>query len=264
MRPRPEGRGEQSNVEVVNGEREASMRPRPEGRGEPNGVSIGQIASGFNAATTRRPWRTWTARIEAATWARLQCGHDPKAVENDRGQSGDGDHGTRFNAATTRRPWRTSRPYYAKKGLGMALQCGHDPKAVENHGASLAIRPASARFNAATTRRPWRTVCLEPGRTGDCRFNAATTRRPWRTSSLPARWGSLLASMRPRPEGRGELSGGRDAGTAVVCFNAATTRRPWRTVSVQTSPPPADRASMRPRPEGRGERNGVKVEPATT
>src|SRR5437660_493826 len=62
------------------------------------------------------------------------------------------------------------------------------------------------------------------------RFNAATARRPWR---MPPEAGgpetAALASMRPRPEGRGECPG----------------RRPAKE--------PPDVASMRPRPEGRGE-----------
>ena len=62
----------------------ASMRPRPEGRGEPE-LSVNAI-------------RTAT---------RLQCGHDPKAVEN--------------------------REQHRRHSEGvLTLQCGHDPKAVEN------------------------------------------------------------------------------------------------------------------------------------
>ena len=134
------------------------------------------------------------------------------------------------------------------------LQCGHDPKAVENR-AGLASTPTNCCFNAATTRRPWRTtrrtVPARPGRPG---FNAATTRRPWRTQAPPKVeryrhplqcghdpkavenefFGWLtgvkhVASMRPRPEGRGERRGRRRAAGAFPGFNAATTRRPWRT-----------------------------------
>ena len=39
--------------------------------------------------------------------ATLQCGHDPKAVENDGDRALIRSATGRFNAATTRRPWRT-------------------------------------------------------------------------------------------------------------------------------------------------------------
>ena len=61
------------------------------------------------------------------------------------------------------------------------LQCGHGPKAVEN-GIS-----------------PWWTMSTPTG------FNAATARRPWRTDGrMGTSFKDLEASMRPRPEGRGE------------------------------------------------------------
>ena len=110
----------------------ASMRPRPGGRGEPCvPPTLDAGDDGFNAATTRRPWRTAS-----------------------RGAADDDARG--FNAATTRRPWRTRqgaspgrpatdasmRPRPEGRGERPAcrkidrdarrLQCGHDPKAVEN------------------------------------------------------------------------------------------------------------------------------------
>ena len=68
------------------------------------------MANGFNAATTRRPWRTSFSRGPRRCVGTLQCGHDPKAVEND------------------------ATPMQGRQGL-MSLQCGHDPKAVENRHA---------------------------------------------------------------------------------------------------------------------------------
>ena len=208
MRPRPEGRGEPAR-----GRRpwppldHASMRPRPEGRGEPTGVATSHIMAiplqcghdpkaventrarrnrrarappRFNAATTRRPWRTAVLAAKAAEADALQCGHDPKAVENIRSEDQDR-RMDRFNAATTRRPWRTAFAYLdaiaaddasmrprpegrgepcspaTRPAASRRLQCGHDPKAVENSAArgGRSLRPT--RFNAATTRRPWRT-----------------------------------------------------------------------------------------------------------
>ena len=40
--------------------------------------------------------------------AELQCGHDPKAVENQRNACQLLVNARSFNAATTRRPWRTT------------------------------------------------------------------------------------------------------------------------------------------------------------
>ncbi len=149
------------------------MRPRPERRGETGRSAVKSTlgagywkAGGFNAATTRRPWRTHCDDRAARPGRTLQCGHSPKAVENAPNVSGSSR--PCFNAATTRRPWRTSV-------------------------ASESISTACRRFNAATTRRPWRTTLMQQN----------VHRRRWR------------ASMRPRPEGRGER--GRDCGrTASV------------------------------------------------
>ena len=139
----------------------ASMRPRPEGRGEHASHRRRRAeSSSFNAATTRRPWRTRCVRRRATGG---------------------------FNAATTRRPWRTMRPPRSHCGRSR-LQCGHDPKAVENRALERSVHADG--FNAATTRRPWRT----------------TTSGQWRSSAR--------ASMRPRPEGRGEPS--RSAASSAV------------------------------------------------
>ena len=114
----------------------------------------------FNAATTRRPWRTTSihnsfwylfiasmrprpeGRGEHCLFSRsdfdleqLQCGHDPKAVENKDRRDGVLAAPQGFNAATTRRPWRTSEPSVILHERGR-LQRGHDPKAVENYGTS--------------------------------------------------------------------------------------------------------------------------------
>ena len=133
MRPRPEGRGERDASALIAAPGAASMRPRPEGRGEPRG-------DGCHVGTEE-----------------LQCGHDPKAVEN-----------------------LVPPP---STGRDSRLQCGHDPKAVENAAAGAGSTSVDARFNAATTRRPWRTAEQAIATVGIAGFNAATTRRPWRTRS---------------------------------------------------------------------------------
>ncbi len=258
MRPRPEGRGEQGSNRgapaatrrlqwghgqkaVENDSRGggpaadelASMRPRPEGRGEPRcSGPPSPTPACFNAATTRRPWRT--RRFLNATKGTSGCFNaattrrpwrTPPYLARSAWDDG-------FNAATTRRPWRTPAGSGSARCAARGLQCGHDPKAVENCG-SLALfrRRTHPSFNAATTRRPWRTPGLpESDRPGNApSFNAATTRRPWRTRSPrcgatgpaplqcghdpkavengacpPTTTGATPASMRPRPEGRGE------------------------------------------------------------
>ncbi len=231
MRPRPEGRGERWTTWPVGGRsvllqcghdpkavenvriaadghagRPASMRPRPEGRGErASATTPRRCTICFNAATTRRPWRTSTWHHVCLRTTALQCGHDPKAVENALVIVSVCVPMLCFNAATTRRPWRTSfkvrscgclakasmRPRPEGRGErhgqpGKAahptqLQCGHDPKAVENPAVESAGRPGRA-------------------------------------------------SMRPRPEGRGEPRPPAGRRPAAGRFNAATTRRPWRTI----------------------------------
>ena len=157
MRPRPEGRGEQSRRSRPDVGKCASMRPRPEGRGEPARQKkrrIGKRPASMRPRPEGRGERRLGLPLSASDM--LQCGHDPKAVEN-RMKFGRGGLQRGFNAATTRRPWRTSVHRHAA-----------------HHGPS---------FNAATTRRPWRTTSTgdrDGGRSP--RFNAATTRRPWRTA----------------------------------------------------------------------------------
>ena len=88
---------------------------------------------------------------------------------------------------------------------GGGLQCGHGPKAVENTQASVSRSRGGA---------------LQCGH------------GPKAVENIKAQGDNkctVEASMRPRPEGRGEpqrrLQLMREAGS----FNAATARRPWRT-----------------------------------
>ncbi len=112
----------------------ASMRPRHEGRGEPAVVS--------------------TSAINAAA---LQCGHGTKAVENSSIWQTYGVHDRGFNAATARRPWRTWR---RKSPMATAANASMRPRH-EGRGEPPTCNPiahAHHRFNAATARRPWRTA----------------------------------------------------------------------------------------------------------
>ena len=230
------------------------MRPRPEGRGEQSSELATDFGTAcFNAATTRRPWRTPRGRDEAARSGCFNAAttRRPWRTDDFRRRGGRLDAG--FNAATTRRPWRTwfkTRPGGGK----IELQCGHDPKAVENASRIILAR-GTAGFNAATTRRPWRTrsACKpashvtrasmrpRPEGRGERRRNAVVQRARTRLQcghdpkavengclrQNHAVWGR--ASMRPRPEGRGELPSTSCRQVVAQRFNAATTRRPWRT-----------------------------------
>ena len=199
-------------------------------------AAVARAAEGYAVNASMRP-RPKAVENHLERWRiiqrlSLQCGHGPKAVENciapmparasERLQWGHG-----------RRPWRTAR-------------------------LSTPYSSASAGFNAATARRPWRTQPLPQREPCPLHgFNGATARRPWRTCCsrrsrnawhVALQWGhgpktvenprslrhgmrrSCKASMRPRPEDRGEPR-----------------------LPIRTTPPVQDSASMRPRPEDRGE-----------
>ena len=178
MRPRPGGRGEQPAVAleatpmavlqcghdpeaVENCTREdrlespsASMRPRPGGRGEASAGTASTPASpGFNAATTRRPWRVRRRRPRPLQGPGLQCGHDPEAVERRRrawrprpsrasmrprpGGRGEETRGRPppLPGGGSMRPRPGGRGEHEQPpvvGHRSGLQCGHDPEAVES------------------------------------------------------------------------------------------------------------------------------------
>ena len=108
MRPRPEGRGELCYNEIGNGE-----QPELQCGHDPKAVENEQLLGLCGHAGL------------------LQCGHDPKAVENALVFCTVSGGIRSFNAATTRRPWRTARRMLYQWSEAK-LQCGHDPKAVEN------------------------------------------------------------------------------------------------------------------------------------
>ena len=205
MRPRPGGRGERppghgdaagpmsfnaattrrpwrakAAMTSRHGAGEASMRPRPGGRGEHVGEAVphGRWWC-FNAATTRRPWRASSTTRPRPPPPALQCGHDPEAVESNYIRS-----------------HRASRA---------ALQCGHDPEAVESINTQGGGKCQASRFNAATTRRPWRALSLshlfETSEWLQCGHDPEAVES---NADVPAAGQPALASMRPRPGGRGE------------------------------------------------------------
>ena len=121
----------------------------------------------FNAATTRRPWRTLPFFLYTPNTNELQCGHDPKAVENfsecvrdakghcasmrprpeGRGEPQDRlEQVLHFRLQCGHDPKAVeNEAYHHEEGAGtVMLQCGHDPKAVENHGSIRARHAGSS------------------------------------------------------------------------------------------------------------------------
>ena len=273
-------------------DRNASMRPRPGGRGERYSTVYGSTVGSFNAATTRRPWRTLAGRTErkcergfnaattrrpwradlaaqkAADAERLQCGHDPEAVENAwrpwrcRQRCG-------FNAATTRRPWRAGGVCKIS-GPSPSLQCGHDPEAVESAIAVVSANPASATLQCGHDPE-----AVENRSVHGCRLSrrsASMRPRPGGRGEPGGRCGGKAgregqASMRPRPGGRGEpptATADGLAGRQLQCGHdpEAVEKPSHRNVAIA---PVGLSASMRPRPGGRGEphRSRTGIAPST-
>ena len=238
----------------------ASMRPRPEGRGERwvHARWDAQVSS-FNAATARRPWRTGRHSLSGSRPSKLQCGHGPKAVENAIGADDGACRTCRLQCGHgPKAVENTCRCAGSVRRACTGLQCGHGPKAVENARRLPDCRnAANACFNAATARRPWRT-CPHLGRNDRHRqlqcghgpkaventvVNALTAiaapalQCGHGPKAVENDHGDVLmlvtnsgASMRPRPEGRGErLAALRGRTRRTWSFNAATARRPWET-----------------------------------
>ncbi len=209
----------------------------------------------FNAATARRPWRTVCGRRPSLRSKRLQCGHGPKTVENDRAHRRLGLQGG--EASMRPRPEdRGERVALFVNVLQLATPASMRPRPEdrgEHLGLGLNRFVARPSFNAATARRPWRTdsailtssaaISLQcghgPKTVENLRLEGA--QRPSPVASMRPRPedrgerdvdcgtdGLGIASMRPRPEDRGEHAR-RPTWTTTPGFNAATARRPWRT-----------------------------------
>ena len=135
----------------------------------------------FNAATARRPWRT-SHRQGWQPSGRASMRPQPEG----RGEHAllDGDDSSASALQCGHSPKAVENVSTAKTCLlrAVKLQCGHSPKAVENHIQKSSQADRKGCFNAATARRPWRTSCVI-----------------WIIES------PRKASMRPQPEGCGEL-----------------------------------------------------------
>ena len=159
-----------------------------------------------------------------------------------------------FNGATALRPW-TDVQVRCASCRRVVLQWGHGLAAVDGGQRSRRCRRLGG-FNGATALRPWTALVSSAFATRSISFNGATALRPWTavaggatsTWTLLLQWGHGLAavdgasnegyvlhnevaSMGPRPCGRGRRDDAPDKGRAALG------------------------ASMGPRPCGRG-RNG--------
>ena len=258
-----------------------------------NGLEVdlqADAAYSFNAATTRRPWRTPGPRRTDRPVTRLQCGHDPKAVENAGACDGLSDRCRRLQCGHDPKAVENAVGADACAVSRQTLQCGHDPKAVENAavaadgiaGLRASMRPRPEGRGERTFSTPNRSCepALQCGHDPKAVENLRRMDVPPAGGRLqcghdpkavenavlaPVGQPGSVASMRPRPEGRGEPAiaqpiavarGGLQCGhdpKAVenarlpldsrwrhVRFNAATTRRPWRTSRSSTARRAAD------------------------
>ena len=228
----------------------ASMGPRPCGRGRRGRVgAFGDMAAGFNGATTLRPWK---ARARRALRCGRRCFNGATTLRPWKGLQGLGKRLDRlgFNGATTLRPWkacRPARPSRARHGL----QWGHDLAAVEGGavaqhrrrggGASMGPRPCGRgrslkrRTHAPCSPLQWgHDLAAVEGLAAAARiksplgFNGATTLRPWKELRLIDRYHDTI-----------QLQWGHDL--------AAVEGSAWCLPSLRSPG-----ASMGPRPCGRG------------
>ena len=165
---------------------------------------------------------------------------------------------TGFNGATAARPWMATSVVLGAAAFGFNGATAARPWMVVNVGGGL---PGPARFNGATAARPWMAWPRRRSPDRIPRFNGATAARPWMDYALVAamrilarlQWGhgreavdgmhrrpqrgQLLASMGPRPRGRGWPLTNPKGGVTVG-------------------------ASMGPRPRGRGWVAAQRVRPS--
>ena len=232
MRPQPEGRGERGSSASLNCQCVASMRPQPEGRGEQpvDPAPFFATCLGFNAATARRPWRTETAHEQLASLLELQCGHSPKAVENIKQV---GSNGLHWPLQCGHSPKAVENLDYIEYPRQVCvLQCGHSPKAVENVDrqghcdrrwhASMRPQPEGCGERGIHPVRNFTNAGLQCGHSPKAVENAkqsGSTRKIQaelqcghspkaveNASHCCRARGPADASMRPQPEGRGELA----------------------------------------------------------
>ncbi len=212
-------------------------------------------ARSINAAMAFGPWRTVEANEPFNQVQLLQCGHGPRAVEDLAESDGERVAG---RASMRPRPEGRGEPrlrHPLRRRRLASMRPRPEGRGEPTEGA-WSTASGTWGFNAATARRPWRTI-HRAFKTRMCPHALQCGRGPKAVENVVPRRGHhhpVEASMRPRPEGRGEHRGQDQQRPGERRFNAATARRPWRTRRVGAGVAGLEDASMRPRPEGRGER----------
>ena len=138
------------------------------------------------------------------------------------------------------------------------LQWGRGQTAAERAQAEQAGAPRYYGFNGAAAKRPRK---VHQGQYGLQKLLASMGPRPNGRGKLSRPWSLAVirpASMGPRPNGRGKLFPQIHHPCQIPCFNGAAAKRPRK------GGPPAGRnvqgkASMGPRPNGRGKAVYVRV-----
>ena len=223
MGPRPCGRGRSSWVLIGRRPHWASMGPRPCGRGRRLAATQVVPLPSFNGATALRPW----------TAMRRACRPGEDLASMGPRPCGRGRRRRRGSSAKRRR----------------RLQWGHGLAAVDGAGTRTLAMPLAC-FNGATALRPWTANTTMRFMRGMASFNGATALRPWTGDDRHGDRRRLVASMGPRPCGRGrdgadlcldrvlslqwghglaavDGSTSRPRRCAPSGFNGATALRPW-------------------------------------
>ena len=204
MGPRPEGRGKGFCLFCKSRQQSASMGPRPEGRGKDEG----DIAIGHSDG-----------------W--LQWGHVPKDVESSRGGHRHNLRRPSFNGATSRRTWKAGGKGTKPERKAM-LQWGHVPKDVES-AQTWKDKPITEKLQWGHVPKDVERLAAwsSNAKSASC-FNGATSRRTWKAIHCNRPRAVNVASMGPRPEGRGKRDNTPLLILTQLGFNGATSRRTWK------------------------------------
>ena len=235
MGPRPDGRGRRLLLLRLRGAMLASMGPRPDGRGRSVRSVLSPNHSLLQWGRDRMAAEGLTTCATPTLSVALQWGRDRMAAEGCRLCRRQRVPAS-FNGAATGWPRKVGRALAVHQAF-LELQWGRDRMAAEGGKRSRPVRSCSG-FNGAATGWPQKAGHEQP----DMRVRR-------------------VASMGPRPDGRGRLD---DLGV-----NVEVGRLQWgrdrmaaegRYIIARRSLQPL--ASMGPRPDGRGRRPRRPPEPS--
>ena len=224
MGPRPDGRGKAHLSRTASAHAAASMGPRPDGRGK-------CAPSAFYRCPA---WRQWG---RGQTAAESTCG----AVRR---------------AGRRRRQW--GRGQTAAERCGDVRRGRDGPKSVNGAAARRPRKAFTRSLSEDEWKRQWgRGQTAAESRLLEMRPRRAKTRQWGRGQTAAESCCSFrkfpyasLASMGPRPDGRGKVPRAARVGL-VPGVNGAAARRP-RKGPHRAGGAPRNHASMGPRPDGRG------------